>query len=306
MNIFFIATLLVAILQLNLLCAEPAAFGAGKLNDSNPYGLTQTEEHILQNKRKLKKITTTSNNQANEVDSLRERLDGMQSIVEGLSRKSHKNSLSFKSLEQKNSKELENADEYEKRLSDISQNNSKEIENMKLVVSELSSILNNINENYISKVEFNTLVDDFNKFKILVVKELKQSGSTKKSVKKSMSNAQLAKLAKQNYDKKLYTKSIEQYNNLISKNYKPARSHYMIGEMYYYRKDYSNAIAYFKKSASLYSEASYMPTLMLHTAVSMQNSGDPSNAKSFYNAVISKYSGSKQAQIAENNLLNMQ
>jgi len=79
----------------------------------------------------------------------------------------------------------------------------------------------------------------------------------------------------------------------------------MIGEMKYYRKDYGEAIAYFKKSASLYQKASYMPILMLHTAISMQKTGDIRNAKSFYKAVISKYAGSKSAKIAKENLSEM-
>lgn len=305
MSHFFLATLLVAIIPLSLSSSEPSAFGAGKLDSSQPYGLTQSEEVILQNKQKLNKIVVKSNNQGNKVDSLRERVDGIQSIVEGLSNKSHRNNLKIKSLEQINTKEVQNADEYEKRLSDISSLNSKEIADIKLVVNELSSILNNINENYISKQEFNTLVDDFNRFKSLVVKELKKGKTSSKSTS-GKSNAEIAKSAKRNYDKKLYTKSIEQYNYLIAKNYKPARAHYMLGEMYYYRKNYSDAIAYFKKSASLYSEASYMPTLMLHTAVSMQNSGDAKNAETFFNAVISKYDGTKQANMAEKYLLKMQ
>ena len=86
------------------------------------------------------------------------------------------------------------------------------------------------------------------------------------------------------------THAQQQYLYLIEKKYKPARSHYMIGEMNYYRKNYSEAIAYFKKSASLYAKASYMPTLMLHTAVSMEKTGDKKNAKSFYKGIISKYS----------------
>jgi len=312
MSSVFLVTFLVAILPFDLLGAEPSAFGAGNLESSEPYGLTSSEKVILQNKDKLRKVVVKSNNQANEVDSLRERLDGLQSIIESLSKKSQENRLNLKSFDEKNAKELANANEYEKRLSKITQNNSenikdiyKEIEVMKSLLEDIKTSLNNINANYVSRDEHNALVNNFNSFKQLVSKELKRISKSKKSKSSAKSNAEIANEAKRNYDRKYYTKSIEQYSYLIEKNYRPARAHYMIGEMKYYRKNYAEAIAYFKKSASLYQKASYMPVLLLHTAISMQKTGDQKNAKSFYQAVLSKYPNTKSASIAKNKLSEM-
>ena len=312
MNRIFLVAFFAAMVPFNLTGAEPSAFGAGNLNNAQPYGLTSSEKVILQNKKNLKKVVVKSNNQANEVDSLRERIDGLQTIIEGLSRKSQENRLNLKNLDQKNSEELLSANEYEKRLSEVSQVNAQEIRNieleikeLKITISELSLLLDNLNKNYVSKDDFNTLVGDFNKFKELVAKELKKSSAPKKSKIDKMSNAEIAKLAKQNYDKKYYTKSIEHYTYLIEKNYKPAFAHYMVGEMKYRRKNYSEAIAYFKKSASLYSKASYMPYLMLHTAVSMEKTGDKKNAKSFYKGIVTKYPNSDPAKTAKSKLSKM-
>ncbi len=309
MNKNLLVAFIATIIPLLLIGAEPSAFGAGDLNNPNPYGLTSGEEVILQNKKNLRKIVVKSKNQENEVDSLRERLDGLQTIVEGLSQKAHKNRLELKTLDKRNSKEFANSNEYEKRLSeitqsnsDINQKNSQSIEEIKLVVSELSTLVstisdtvNNISKVHVTKDELNVLVNDVNKFKDLVAKELKKA-EVKKSNLNNMSNDKVAKKARAFYDKKNYTKSIEYYNHLIGKGYKPARSHYMVGEMYYYRRNYADAIAYFKKSASLYSKASYMPVLMLHTAVSMSKTGDKKNAKSFYLGIIAKYPNSKYAK----------
>jgi TolA-binding protein len=302
MNRIFLVAIFAAILPFNLISAEPSAFGAGNLETSKPYGLTSSEKVILQNKNKLKKVVVKSNNQANEVDSLRERIDGLQTIIEGLSRKSQVNKLKLKDLDKKNTDEQISSNEYERRLSEISQSNALEIKDLKLAVVELTALLNIVNSTYITKDEFNILVSDFNKFKELVSKELKKNSKPKISKLEKMSNAEVAKLAKVNYDKKYYTKSIKYYNQLIKKNYKPARSHYMMGEIKYYRKNYADAIAYFKKSASLYSKASYMPVLMLHTAISMDKTGDNKNAQSFYKGVIAKFPGSKEAKMAKNNL----
>ncbi|MEA1891486.1 MAG: tetratricopeptide repeat protein [Campylobacterota bacterium] len=305
MNRIFLVAFFATIVPFNLISAEPSAFGAGNLNHSQPYGLTSSEKVILQNKQNLKKVVVKSNNQANEVESLRERLDGLQSIIEGLSRKSRENRLDLESLTQKNSDELESSNEYEKRLGELSQANSQEIIELKLLTNEVSILLNSVNENYVSRNDFNVLVSDFNNFKDLVVKELKKTTVIKQSKSKKRSNGDIATSAKRNYDKKRYTESIEQYTYLIGQNYKPARAHYMIGEMNYYRKNYSDAIAYFKKSAKLYSKASYMPTLMLHTAISMDKTGDKKNAISFYRGVIAKYPDSKASEIAQTNLSNI-
>jgi len=267
-----------------LFSAEPSAFGAGNLNNPKPYGLTSSEKTILQNKEKLHKVVVKSNNQANEVDSLRERIDGLQSIIENLSRQAHNNKVTIRKLEKKNSDNLSNSDEYQLRLSDLVQKNTQSVaENQKLLSQE-----------YVTKVEFNTLIEDINRFKDLIAKEMKKRSSTKTS-QTSKSSPAIYNRAKSYYDKKYYTKAILDYELLIKRNYKPAYAHYMIGEMNFSRKNYANAITYFKKSSSLYSKASYMPSLMLHTGISMDKTGDTNHATAFLNAVITKYPNSQES-----------
>jgi len=302
-------TLLVALatIVVPLFSSEPSAFGAGNLNNPNPYGLTLSEEVILQNKNNLHKVVIKSNNQANEVDSIRDRIDGLQAILEGLAVKSQENKMSMQVLNQKSSEALESSNEYEKRLTEISQKNSQNIEEIKMAMSEISRLVDTINSSYVTKSEFNNLVTDINKFKDLLAKEFKHSPAAKKNKSEfeGMKNSDIETKAKAYYDKKYYTKAIEHYTYLIEKNYKPATSNYMIGEMKYYRKNYADAIAYFKKSASLHSTASYMPTLMIHTALSMDKTGDKTNAKTFYEAIIAKYPNSKHANDAEKYLTSM-
>jgi TolA-binding protein len=76
----------------------------------------------------------------------------------------------------------------------------------------------------------------------------------------------------------------------------------MIGQIYFAKKDYGKAIAHYKESASLYKKASYMPTLMYRTAVSMEKTGDKKHAKTFYNAVIANYPGATEAGLAKTRL----
>ena len=78
-----------------------------------------------------------------------------------------------------------------------------------------------------------------------------------------------------------------------------------MGEICYYKKDYSCAIEYYKKSASLYSKSSFMPTLMLHTAISLEKIGEKKKAKLFYQNLIKKYPKSKAASLAKKRLKNL-
>lgn len=312
MNKILLATYFVAINSLYMAAAEPSAFGAGNLDNPNPYGLTSSEKTVLETKKALKNVVVNTNNQANKVDSLRERIDGLQSIVESLSRKSQENKTTLLELQNKNSEDLKNSDEYEKRLGQavelntkLSETNAELIAKNTLVIEELSKLINTINTKYVSKEEFNDLVNDVNDFKSLVAKELKSASKApvNESVLDSMSNGEVATQAKAFYDKQYYSKGIEYYSHLITKNYKPANSHFMIGQMKFKRKNYAEAISYYKKSASLYSKAAYMPELLLNTAISMEKTDDIQNAKTFYNAVIGKFPASSEAKDAKKYLL---
>jgi len=299
-------TALVAVtVPLFLNAAEPSAFGAGNLNNPNPYGLTQSERVLLETKKNLRKVEVKSNNQANAVDDLKERLDGFETILDSIGKKSHQTKLNLNKLNEEIKVNSENRAEFEKRVSTVTQTNSEDIEKLKLIIRELSSVIDSINAKYVSRSEFNKLVKDVNSFKSLIAKELKSSSSApvKKSSKlASMDSATIAKEAQAYFDKKYYTKAIEYYTYLISKKYRPAKAHFMIGEMKYKRKNYGEAISYFKKSASLYSKASYMPKLMLHTAISMEKTKDKKNAKVFYNAIVVKYPDSPEAKEAKKHL----
>jgi len=305
-----IALLSVVISSVSLLSAEPSAYGAGNLDSNSPYGLTSSEKAVLQNKKKLQNVVVTTNNQANKVESLRERIDGLQSVVESLSRKSHENKLLLSTLEKTKQEEQKNQTEYEKRLGEatelnqkLSDKNGQLIQKNVVLIQEMSKLIDSINSSYVTKTEFNALVNDVNEFKKLVAKELKSGAKPVESTLDKMTNPEVADKAKAFYDKQYYTNAIEYYSHLITNNYKPAYSHFMIGQMKFKRKNYGEAISFYKKSASLYSKASYMPELLLNTAISMERTKDINNAKSFYDALIAKFPNSKEAKTAQKNLL---
>ncbi|MBA1438135.1 MAG: tetratricopeptide repeat protein [Epsilonproteobacteria bacterium] len=288
--------LLSAAIPFSIFSAEPSAFGAGNLSSSNPYGLTPDEKLLLETKQKLKKVDISTKTHASQLDSLRERIDGLQDIVEALSRKSHNNKIKLQELQSVEMQKGESEVEYQKRVANLVEENAQKITLLENNISSISKEVEFISKNYVSKEEYNRLVDEINNFKALISKELVAKKTNLSGKKRS--SAAIYNSAKRNFNKKYYTKAINEYKELISRNYKPAYSHYMIGEMWFKRKDYGKAIIYFKKSSQLYSKAKYMPTLMLHTAISMDKTGDKTNAKAFAKALILKYPNSKEAKEA--------
>ncbi len=284
--------LLVFLLPVALFSAEPSAFGAGNIESDAPYGLTESEKYILKNKQRLENIKKETRMQDGKVESIRERMDGLHTVVEGLSAKTHQNRLALEAL----GGELSNDGENSLRAQ-ITQN-SEDILKLKKALQGLSELLDTIHNNYLTKDDYNILVDEVNDLKASLAKTLKNPKSSRTSLS-NMSNKTVAQKAQAFFNKKYYTDAITYYEHLIKKSYKPAYAYYMIGEMNFRRNKYKEALSYFKESASRYDKAKYMPKLMLHSAISMEKMGDSDNAQSFYSAIVAKYPNSKEAKEAE-------
>lgn len=298
-----------------LFSAEPSAFGAGDLSNSSPYGLTAAEKTIHETKQNLQAVTVKSNNQANEINSLKERMDGLQSILDSLAGSSNESRAKLKKLEAENGEKSKSSSEYDKRVSDAMlenskkfEQNAKEIARLSVAIDEMAKLLDGINVNYVKKDEFNALVDSFNGFKDVLSKDLK--GAPKAAVIEDAKPAEVKKMTKQQmeseaksaYSKKEYSRAIELFKQLDKEGYKISYVNYMLGESEYYSKNYANAIVHYKKSATNDDSTSYISTLMLHAAISMDETNDKKNAKIFYEAVVSKYPKSKEAKIAQDKL----
>ncbi len=174
-----------ALFSLKILAAEPSAFGAGNLNNPQPYGLTSSERTVLENKNQIHEVVVKSKNQEYKVDSLRERIDGLQSIVESITKSSYQNKIDLKNIVDKNTKELENSYEYEKRLSEIAQKNSLDIVKIQEALDSLKEVVKKIEITYVSKDQFNDFISEFNNFKKLISKEFNNSASTSKKAERS-------------------------------------------------------------------------------------------------------------------------
>ena len=290
--------LLASALLYQAAASEPSAFGAGNLDSDEPYGLTTTEKKIVENRKSLQNAKRQSQENSAQVQSLRDRLDGLQTILEGLNANVRENKMALGELASgQNDGRLR--DEKIAALEASVQASETNMASLKALMQTLATQVDAINANYVSKDEFNRLVNDINAFKSDLGKTLKSGGSAAVAdPHASLSNKALAAAAKKNYGALYFSKAIPMYEEMIRRNYKPAYAHFMIGEMWHYRKDWSKALSYYKESASRYDKASYMPTLMLHSAECMQQLGDTANAKKFLQSLRAKYPGTKEASEA--------
>ena len=264
---------------------EPSAFGAGDLDNPNPYGLSEEEKHILANKRAIEALQKRMLKQQQLVQENRERIDGLQSILEGINEK-------VRSYD----KALEKIDDLNRSVDALALAQKENFDQIRTVLQELGTMIDSINEKYVDKERFEKLEKAFLSFK-----EAYES-FRKKSDLSGKSNAALFKEAKSLYAKKRYDEARIRFEHLIKNHYKPATSNYYLGEIAYRQGRYKDAIAHYKKSASLYDKSSFMPTLLLHTAVSLQRIGDKAQAKKFYESLVQLYPNSKSAAVAKKNL----
>jgi TolA-binding protein len=271
--------------------SEPSVFGAGDLNNPNPYGLTNEEKLILENKKELQTVMQKHNAQNAKVETVSERLDGLQGIVEGLAQTSNEQKIALQKLQDETIKDTNDTlsiDDMKKQVVA----NTENITQLKSLLEELSNVVDGMNANYVSKDEFSALI-----------KQLKVTlpvSSTSAPAKTD--NAGIEKEARKQYEQKKYAEAQHGFEMMVQKKYKVPEANFMIGESYFERKAYKEAVTYYKQSAGANEKALYMPTLLLHSGISMEKTGDITTAKAFYQATIAKYSGSGAAKEASEHL----
>ncbi len=274
---------------------EPSAFGAGNLDSSQPYGLSEDERHILKNRRAIEALQKTLLKQQQTVQENRERIDGLQSIIEGWNSRIRTFEQSIRRIEDMN----RSIADLQAQTDALSKSQNENFEQIRTVLQELGSLIDSINEKYVDKERFNRLESAFLEFKESYESFIKKADLSSKP------KSQIYKDAKALFREKKYGEAKRYFSYLIKNHYKPATSNYYLGEISYRNGRYKDAIAYYKRSASLYDKSSFMPTLLLHTAISLQRIGDKEQAKQFYNSLISLYPKSKSAAVAKKNLAKL-
>jgi TolA-binding protein len=315
---------------------EVSVFDAGNLNAGNPYGLNSSEKHILKNQTNINNLSSKIGDMNSLVDAINRRLEGLESTYEGDSAKLNSTVLKINEIAQKvgqssdlasksgDAAEIKNVSEQLLNMKEESEKEMREsINTLKTAMSKISSLVNKINSEYVSSAELEKNMqqfitrEEFEALKKATGVKTSQVTPTKSNENKSSDIEDLSKdltadgkqklinEAKKDFDTKDYSSAIPKYEKLVEVNYKPAEGNFYLGEMWYMRKKYDVAISHYKKSAVLYDKAAYMPTLLLHSAISFENTKDKENAKSFYSTLIDLYPNSSEAKVAKKNLTKL-
>ena len=318
---------------------EVSVFDGGNNGDS-PYGLNSSEKHILKNQTSINTLSSKVGDMNSLVVAINRRLEGLESTYEGDSARLNSTVLKMNELSQKmgQSSDLasKNGDAAEiknisNQLSGMNTESEKEIREslntLKTAMTKMSSLVNKINSEYVSSSELEKNMqqfitrEEFDALKKAMGVKTNQVTPTKTTdskassavdvtdeIKKNLTSEDKVKLlsdAKKDFDVKNYAAATAKYEKLVEVNYKPAESNYYLGEMWYMRKKYDLAISHFKKSAVLHDKAAYMPTLLLHSAISFENTKDKENAKNFYSTLVDLYPDSSEAKVAKKNLTKL-
>lgn len=290
---------------------EVSVYGAS--NQDSSYGLSASEKHILKNQSNISNLSSKLDEINGLVKSINGRLEGLESTYEGDSKK-----LNDLSLKLNQSSDLASNEQ-------ASNVNQSDLNSLKAALTKLTTMVNKINAEYVSSTELEKNMQQFvtrEEFeavkKAMGIKTPQGSAKTtvepKEKLLDTTSNNNSVELktaddkikfmaeAKKDYDAKIYNNAIPKFEKLIEINYKPAENNYYLGDMLFKRKKYDQAIVHFKKSAMLNDKASYMPTLLLNSAISFENTKDKDNAKNFYSTLIELYPKSQEAKTAKTNL----
>jgi len=258
----------------SLVYAEPSVYGFGSSESRSSH----SSQRSVSSNRSIAALKQ-------KIAQQDERIDGLTTIIEGLS--ASLNELQMKRAEPP-------------LIEESGQSND-------ALLQKLAAMIDDINENYVSKEELQKALGSKNGYKKSVSKKNTANSSVKtdKKEKDSLqgkSNAKLYSEGVRLFGKKRYGEAQNRFTITDTKGYKPAASNYYLGEIAYYTKKYEDAIFYFKKSAGIYDQASYIDTLLLHTAVSLEKNGDKGQAKTFYENIIENYSDKNSAKIAKQRL----
>jgi TolA-binding protein len=250
---------------------EPSVYGAGDINSAEPYGLTETEQTVLNNKNSLQRLLNKMNEQQRKVD-------GLMSIIEG----QNKEILELKerlSIAEKNSQKDEDANK------------------SYTLMLEMGQMIDNINNTYVTQEQLKEALAGSRSQSLN--RGSSDLGNQISNTQIRGNSADIYRKGVQLFSKRSYGAAKEYFTQALKDGYKPAASNYYLAEVAYYTFDYETAVSHYKESASLYDNAGYMPVLYLHTAISLAKSGEREQANSFFEHVIATYPKTRAAAIAK-------
>ncbi|MEZ7934057.1 MAG: tetratricopeptide repeat protein [Sulfurospirillum sp.] len=301
----------IALLPIAALSSEPSAFGSsdfssGTSSSSSYSNTVSVSDKKPQNNQRTATINESiSSSSKADLSNVSEQYEGMRSVMDSYATKIAKQDEKMRQLEEENKKLREYVEESRK----IQIENQDKI---KVVVGELGTLIDSINKNYVPKDKFDQLANEVRGGKGASSKATTAPETTKKDATKETApapskvisakelstkdSATLMKEADEYYDKKSYSEAQALYNELLNRNYKPAKVNFNLGEISFSQKSYTTAIEHYKSSIALFDKAAYTPTLLYHTGASFEKLGKTKEAQGFYKALKESYPDSPEAK----------
>ena len=282
--------------------AEPSAFKAGDLDNPNPYGLTSAEKKILEQNQNIQNINRNLFDTSQTQNELKSELEGIRSIVIGHSEKIKNFEYQLKG---EDSSSLLNLN---KRFEENLKLQNENYDRITQTLSQIAALLDDTRENYVSKKQL----------KAILGKQYKELEQTKKQAKKQNpedenKSTQKEDIASVDTDKTETSKpktiedkfktaqalfrdeKLKESKDVFAeieqedKNYKKALRYYYQGEIEYKNGEYKAALEMYQKSIEVDEKATYIPTILYHTGLSLEKTGDKAGAKKVLSSFVSNY-----------------
>jgi TolA-binding protein len=185
------------------------------------------------------------------------------------------------------------------RLAEIEKSIKEDYKTLIKKIQSLERRVKKIKSNYVTQKQLNSVVESLNNFKETVLAEFENLAKKSDELDCSKhSNPDIFSKGKKAIQLGKYKEAIKCFNYLIKQHYRPATDNFYIGEANYFLARYELAIKHYKESVNIYDKSKFMPTLLLHSGVSLEKIHDIEQAKSFYKLLIESYPDTLEAKKA--------
>lgn len=263
-------------------------------------------------KKELKTLQSTNKNLENlaidysaRIQTLEQSIDGMQSVLDGQSLRIKslldtigKQETSIQSLQSSLDYQGELVKQHSATIADM----QKAIDQLNAKLSDLTTLTTKLNQEILAELRAESSGQSKSSSKSQTDKPSTKQADTGSQAEAftKLSHKEVFDEARKLYKENKLLESKERYEWLVQRNYRPATSLYMLGEIEYQRGKFAEAIGFYKKSASIDDKASYMPILLWHTAWAFRYSKDMDNYNKFLDSLIRLYPESEQGKKAKN------
>ena len=208
---------LAALVAATSIFAEVSVFDAGNINKENPYGLTENEKVLLNNKKKVDRLDQNIGTMQSDVSLVQENIEGVKSLLDGINKRILAIETRITELENSlNSQKTKNFNDIsnlKSQIKTVQTQHDKDIKNITNALSQLTALIDSNS----TKVDMPKVINSEPKDKI--------SDNPKYD---DIPGAELLEMADKAYKSKEYLKASEYFASLIKKNYKPAYSNFKL------------------------------------------------------------------------------